>query len=58
MGDIINLRNVRKKIERAKKETKAAENRMVFGKTKSERQKAEAEKALESSKLDGHKRDE
>lgn len=58
MGDIINLRNVRKQIVRAKKETKAAENRVVFGKTKSERQKAEAEKALESSKLDGHKLDE
>ncbi|UJQ94979.1 DUF4169 family protein [Mariluticola halotolerans] len=56
MAEIVNLRTVRKRKARAAEEDKAAENRVRFGKTKAERQKDEAGKALDARRLDGHKR--
>lgn len=57
MGDLVNLRTVRKRKARDEKSATAAENRVLFGRTKSEKalQRAETEKA--GARLDGHKRD-
>lgn len=56
-GDVINLRQVRKLKARSDKEQSAAENRVLFGRTKSEKAvtralKAKVEKALDQGKLD------
>ena len=48
MGDIINLRQVRKRAARAENEKQAAANRAKFGQTKAER----ATKAREARTLD------
>lgn len=56
-GDVINLRQARKGRLRAQKEQQAAENRVKFGRTKAERTAEEAEKAVSTVRLDGHKRD-
>ncbi|WP_354061252.1 DUF4169 family protein [Devosia sp. 2618] len=57
MADIINLRTVRKQKARAEKETQAAQNRVLFGRTKAEKLKQEAEKTLAEKVIDGHKRE-
>jgi hypothetical protein len=57
MAEIINLRQARKKKARADKEAHAAENRVVFGRTKAERDKTKSEKELAERRLEGHKRD-
>lgn len=57
MADIVNLRTARKRKARLEKQEISAQNRAQFGKTKSERQRQDAEKSLEITKLDGHKRD-
>lgn len=56
MAEIINLRRARKSKLRTEAETKAAENRVRFGRTKAERLKAEAEAERTVKTLDGHKR--
>jgi hypothetical protein len=58
MAEIINLKNVRKQKARANKEAQASQNRVLFGRTKAEKQKQEAEKALANRRIDGHKKDE
>ena len=58
MDDIINLRTARKQKARAEKEVQASQNRVIFGRTKAEKQKAEAEQRLAEKHIDGHKRDE
>lgn len=58
MADIINLRTARKQKARAEKEVQASQNRVIFGRTKAEKQKAEAEQRLAEKHIDGHKRDE
>ncbi len=58
MADIINLRTVRKQKARADKENTAEANRLKFGRTKGEKLKQAAEKALTEKHVDGHKRDE
>lgn len=55
-GDIINLRTARKQRKRADKERKAAENRRVFGQTKSERTERKADLERKAKTLDGHLR--
>ncbi len=57
MGEIVNLRTVRKQKRRAGDEKAAAENRAKFGRTKAEKatEKARAEKAARD--LDGHARE-
>ncbi len=42
-GDVVNLRNARKVKQRAAKESRAGENRALFGRTKEERRRDELE---------------
>ncbi|MGQ4273131.1 DUF4169 family protein [Terrihabitans sp. B22-R8] len=57
MADLINLNKARKQRARAEKNVKAAANRVVFGRTKSDKdaEKARAENAARL--LDGHRRE-
>ena len=57
MGDIVNLRQVRKRAARKDREAEAAANRAKFGQTKAERavKQREAEKLRKT--LDGAKHD-
>jgi len=57
MAEIVNLRTVRKRKARTEREDLAAENRAKFGKTKAAREQDSASKALETRRLDGHKRE-
>lgn len=58
MAEIINLRTVRKQKARADKDTQAEQNRALFGRTKVEKLRQQAEKAKADKHIDGHKRDE
>ncbi|MDP2802973.1 MAG: DUF4169 family protein [Phreatobacter sp.] len=58
MGDIINLKRARKRKAREAEALGADANRLRFGRPTSERQLDEAREALESRRLDGHKRPE
>lgn len=53
MADIINLNRFRKAKARADDKRQAAENRVVFGRTKAEKQQAEAARKMEQRALDG-----
>ena len=55
MAEIINLREARKAKARGEKEAKAAENRIAFGRPKKARTLAEAKKAIEFARHEGHK---
>ena len=57
MAEIVNLNRARKAKARADKDAKAAENRVVFGRTKAEKQKAAAEKRIADKIVDAHKRE-
>jgi ribosomal protein S2 len=57
MADIINLRQARKSKARSEKETKAAENRRLHGRTKQEKMQARQDAAKLNLHLDGHKLD-
>lgn len=57
MADIINLRRARKTKAREDKEAVAAENRLKFGQSKSERKLQDALEQKAVRLLDGHKRD-
>ncbi len=57
MGDVINLRQLRKQKARGEKDRKAEANRAKFGRTKAEKQQtkdaaARTTRALDQSKLD------
>jgi hypothetical protein len=56
MGNIINLRQVRKQRARAEQEAAAQENRIRFGRTKGDRIKESAEILLARRRLDDAKR--
>ena len=56
MSEIINLKHARKAKARAQADAAAANNRAAFGRTKSEKQQAKAEREAAARKLDGHKR--
>ncbi len=58
MGDVVNLNRYRKQKQRAERERRANEKRARFGIPKAERGKTTAERALESRRLDGARRDE
>jgi hypothetical protein len=58
MGEIVNLRRVRKEKARSAKDADAAANRAKFGTTKAERARRAAETELADRRLDGHKREE
>jgi hypothetical protein len=56
MGDVINLRLVRKAKTRSEAEIQAGQNRVIFGQTKTEKtvrklEDARAKKALEAGKI-------
>lgn len=53
MTNIINFRTAKKKVKRSKKEQKAEENRIKFGRAKSDKQVQKIEKAKSENKLDG-----
>ncbi|MGU3537231.1 DUF4169 family protein [Methylobacterium sp. A54F] len=55
MAEIINLRQFRKARERAEKEARAGENRVVFGRPKRAKTLAETRKALERDRHEGHR---
>lgn len=57
MGEIVNLRQHRKRRARGRKEKAAAENRVRFGMTRGERERNAALQAKEQRKLDDHRRD-
>lgn len=57
MADIVNLNRARKAKARVQKEETAAQNRILFGRTKAEKHLDAARKAAEAKKLDGHKRE-
>jgi hypothetical protein len=58
MGEIVNLRRFKKVKARDDAAKLGAERRAQFGRTKLEKNKSTAVKALEARKLDAHKRDE
>jgi hypothetical protein len=55
MSEIVNLRQVRKRAEKAKREEIAAANRAKFGQSKAERAAAKAEAEKRLALLDGAK---
>jgi hypothetical protein len=56
-AEIINLKQFRKQRARDEKDARAAENRVRFGRTKTEREKEERLQSLAGEVLDGHLRD-
>jgi len=57
MGDIVNLKDHRKRKAREQKQADADAKRMLFGRTKGEKQRDEIEKETNIRKLDGAKRE-
>jgi hypothetical protein len=57
MAEIVNLRNVRKQKARAEKDAAAAANRLQYGRTKADKAKDKADKALATRTLDAHRRE-
>jgi hypothetical protein len=57
MGDVINLNRYRKSKEQAVRQRRANEKRLRFGVGKVERSKSAAERALESRRLEGARRE-
>ena len=58
MGELVNLRTVRKRRVRAEQAADAEQNRLLFGRTKAEKQRQQTEKARAEKHIDGHKREE
>jgi Domain of unknown function (DUF4169) len=56
MADIVNLRRARKAKARAEDAKLAEQNRITFGRTKDEKKRTAATKALAEKTWDGHKR--
>jgi len=57
MGDIVNLRDFRKKRDRKDKARQAAVNRATFGRTKTETERERQEKARRDADLEGKRLD-
>lgn len=53
-AEIINLRKARKAKARVEADTRAAENRVRFGRSKAEREAREADDRLQARRLDAH----
>lgn len=56
-AEIVNLRQIRKQKARAAKQAQAAENRVVHGRTKAEREREAAARAHAARALDGARRE-
>lgn len=54
-GEIVNLRKARKARARSEAEARAAENRVLFGRTKAERKALETEQDRARRTIDGHR---
>ncbi len=54
MGDVVNLRRVRKSRARAEKAAEADRNRLAFGRSKAEIRAVEAEAGRQARDLDAH----
>ena len=57
MGDIVNLNERRKRKAREQKEADAAAKRLLFGRTKADKQREEKERTADIRKLDGARRE-
>ena len=57
MSKIVNLRQARKQRMRSEAKTAADANAVQHGRSKADKEQAEAAKSLEQRRLDGHKRD-
>ncbi|MEY4784358.1 MAG: hypothetical protein RIR41_2293 [Pseudomonadota bacterium] len=57
MADIVNLNDRRKRKAREQKESDAAAKRLLFGRTKGEKERETKQKDAEIRKLDGAKRE-
>lgn len=57
MADIVNLNDRRKRKARQQKETEAGANRLLFGRTKGEKQRDTKQKDAEIRRLDGARRE-
>lgn len=57
MADIINLKDRRKRKAREQKEADAAAKRLMFGRTRGEKQRDEIEKSTNIRRLDGARRE-
>jgi len=55
MGELVNLRKARKAAVRRQEELRAAENRLVHGRSKAERTLASAQTAKSRRDLDTHR---
>ena len=58
MGDILSLKLHRKRKARAEKQAEAEQNRLMFGRTKQERELTEAQNEKARRDLDAQKREE
>lgn len=56
MPDILSLSKARKARNRSTKEVLATANRVKFGRTRAEKEREAASKALETARADAHKR--
>jgi isocitrate dehydrogenase kinase/phosphatase len=54
MGDIVNLRKARKQTARQHQEQRAAENRIVYGRSKAERMLEQARREKNGRLIDQH----
>lgn len=56
MGDLINLRQRRKRKAREDKDSRAAENRLLHGRSKAEKNLEAARKAASAAQIEAHRR--
>ena len=57
MAEVVNLRTARKQAARRQKEARAAENRVIHGRSKAERALDEARSRKAHQDLESHRRD-
>jgi hypothetical protein len=57
VGEVVNLKLVRKRKARAEQDERAASNRALFGRTKAEKSADQAERVRAFAALDAHKRE-
>ena len=55
MSEIVNLRKVRKRAERQREDLQAANNRVLYGRSKAERELARARSDKARRELDAHR---
>ena len=57
MGEIVNLRRIRRARDRAVRAEDAARNRAAFGRAREERSASDEERRRQGATLDAHRRD-